>query len=136
MKTWLAALWSTVLPLLLSALVHSMDQGVGGVAGLARSSVLLSTVIFAAPLIALVLLSLWLRDSQGPAAAWGLLTLTAAAVAVALVVFGSTARTPLGSIWSFVGSFALVAAVLAAAVAPYFLCARPVAELQPSVVRR
>ncbi len=118
MRRAAAIIWGTLPPLLLSALLHTTDSDVGGISGLASPSVLLSVVVISAPLVLLSFLSLWATIKAGPKVSAAILVLSAGVVALPIVAYGSTASTPFGLAWSFLGSSAVVLVFLSAAVLP------------------
>ena len=114
----LAVLWTVVPPLVLSALVHSTDSDVGGLAGLLRPTVLFSVLVYGAPLAGLALSLLWLRVQGNRGLSTAVLLLCSALLGLVLVVLGSTAQSPAQLAWSFCGATAVVSAFFALAFLP------------------
>jgi hypothetical protein len=120
----LAALWVVVPPIGFSALLHSMDPDVGGVAGLTSPGVAFSVVVVSMPLLLLAWGCLVCLRAGGPAAGGAVLFLSAAVVAVVLTLSGSTADTIGGRLLSFAGLLPAVAACLVTAILPRVLLER------------
>lgn len=123
MRKPIAVLWLAVPPLLLSALVHSIDPDVGGIRGLASRPVLISVMILGAPLIALAGADLRLALLFGWRCALGFsfLPATLAAVTLALLqtphpegIFGyaRTVGGVAGVVWLFLAAAVIPAMFL------------------------
>ncbi|MCU0291737.1 MAG: hypothetical protein MUF10_07045 [Thermoanaerobaculaceae bacterium] len=113
-----ALAWSVVPPLVVSALLHSTDTGVGGIEGMARPGVLLSVAVWAVPMVVLALLTLWTRVRAGLLAALATAAVLAAVPGWFILLLGSTAATPLARLGSFLGLMALCLITLGLAALP------------------
>lgn len=108
----LAHFWAVIPPILLSALIHTTDPDVGGLEGLASASTLLSVFVFSLPLIIFTGLCLLIRKQTRLTWAVLAMILFSGFTALFLTTAGSGATTPLGLVWTFVGSTILVSLVL------------------------
>ena len=117
-RKFISTIWTTIPPILLSALIHTTDPDIGGIKGLTSYSVLWSVIFFAIPAVLFCLGALVAIVSSG----WPVFLVSSVVfsslVAVVLTIFGSGATTTLGLAWTFFGSAALVFLFLAAAVIP------------------
>ena len=114
----LAFLWALIPPFLLSALIHTTDSDIGGLAGLASASTLLSVFVFSLPLMVFSALCLLIWAQAGRIWAVLAMFLFAGFTALFLTTAGSGATTPLGLAWTFVSSTILVSLVLGLAFLP------------------
>ncbi len=118
MRPIAVVIWSTIPPLLLSALFHSTDSDVGGVAGLESPKVLLSVAIFALPLVLVVWLSRKVLLRFGPFAGAASLMSCAGAISAVIVRYGSTASSLADLAWRFLGTCLVVCSFLFVALLP------------------
>ena len=122
----LAIVWTAIPPVLFSALIHSVDPDVGGVAGLTHPATLLSVGFFSLPVVAFAFLCLAVAVRWGwwPSAAIGVALAAPVAVALALL---QTPHPPglLANLRPIVGGTVLLWLFLAAAVAPAFVLGWP-----------
>jgi hypothetical protein len=86
----LAIIWLLIPPLLLSALIHSVDPDIGGVAGLALPAHLLSVIVWSLPLLGFVLACLATAVRRG----WGGFMLLSLVLATAVAVRFVSLQTP------------------------------------------
>jgi len=114
----LAIVWAAIPPLVLSALIHSTDPDVGGIAGLARPWTLASVVVFAIPLLGAAMLCLRFLVGSGRGAALALAAVASFVAAFGLTLLQSRAGTWLDDAWTVTGGSLLVFAVLTLAVVP------------------
>lgn len=113
-----ALAWTVAAPLLFSALVHSTDAGVGGIAGLTRPGVPVSVAVWAVPMAVLALITLWVRVRVGLLASLATALLLAAAPGWLILVLGSTATSPFTRLASFLVLTAMCLVALAVAALP------------------
>jgi hypothetical protein len=114
----LALLWLPVPPLLLSALVHSIDPDVGGVAGLTSRSAVVSVLFYAAPVVGACGMVLALAVARGWRAAVTAAVAASLMVAQALVVAQRREGNWLDEAWSLIGGTAVVLVFVALTVVP------------------
>ena len=110
--------WLIIPPILLSAIVHMADPDIDGWQGLAPSSVLVSVFLFGLLIAGCVLCCLVVLVGFGRLAFLLVSGVFAAVAGFLLAVFGSGATTPMGVMWTFVGSSGLVFVVVLLAVVP------------------
>ena len=119
MRKSIAHVWVVIPPLLLSALVHSVDRDVGGIRGLASPSTLLSVIVYGTPLVVMALLCFWLAVRFRWIVWASLSVLFSAAVALAIVLLQAPRQPGLaGIVHPFFGGTLLVWVFLTAAVLP------------------
>lgn len=125
MRKPLAHVWVVIPPLLLSALVHSVDPDVGGIRGLASPSTLRSVAVYGTPLVVMALFCFWLAVRFRWIVWASLSVLFSAAVALAIVLLQSPRQPGLaGMALPFFGGTLFVWVFLAAAVLPARALAR------------
>lgn len=114
----ISIIWTTIPPVLLSALVHTTDPDIGGINGLTSYAVLWSVLFFAVPAVLFCFGALAALVSSGWPAFLFSSVVFSSLVAIVLTIFGSGATTRLGFAWTFFGSATLVFLFLTAAVIP------------------
>jgi hypothetical protein len=113
-----ALLWVPAPLVLLSALIHTTDADVGGVAGLAAPAVARSVLAYAGLATLLAFGCLAARVRWGAVGFLFAAALIAGGLAYLLALGGSTATTALGVALSFLGLFVIVLTFLAVSVLP------------------
>lgn len=133
MKKVLGVTWAAVPPLLLSALVHSTDPDIGGIAGLARTSVMLSVLFWGLPVIVMTMLCLWIAVQSRWW--WWIVpgVVFSAALAVAIAALQTPAPQGLGGfVRPLLGGTLIVWLFLAAAVVPARALGWPTGSREPA----
>lgn len=118
LRRTLAAMWLMVPPLGLSAVIHTTDPDVGGIASLSRPATLGSVFVYAIPLIGAVVLCLRLLVAAGRGPALTLAVVASVLAASGLGLLQSRPGTWLDEVWTVAGGSLVVLAVLALAVLP------------------
>jgi len=118
-KKALAIVWAIIVPLLLSALIHSIDPDIGGIRGLATPSAFFSVVAYGLPALAITLVCLMLAIRFHWALWVSVSVVFSAAVALTLALL-QTPRLPglAGIARPLIGAALLVWLFLAAAILP------------------
>jgi hypothetical protein len=119
MRSAAALGWAAIPPLLLSALIHSVDPDIGGVAGLVSPTALLSVAFYGAPAVIMAWLSLALAV-HARRAWWALANLAFSALIALTLALAQTPRPPgmAGIAHPAIGGTVLAWLFLAAAVVP------------------
>jgi len=133
MKRAILVLWPLVPCLLVSALVHLMDDDVGGVAALVSSpSLRLSVLIWAFPPAACGYLAFGAYLKGGLIGYLAVALPASSILGCLLALGGSTATTTSGFLWSVMGSASLFLVVLSLASLPGGAVARRLRDARNS----
>ena len=117
-------IWLVIPCLILSALIHTIDTEVGGVAGLQSSSIIISVLVWSLPFLLSAAISLAALSILGRQMFLKVMLASSGVLGFLVSVAGSSATSTLGFAWSLLSVSSVIAVFLTTSLLPTLLIHR------------